>query len=119
MLFAVLFGLSMDYEIFLLSRIKEAYQDTQSNRESVKLGLQRSGTIITGAGLILIVVGGSFVLAEVVTVKSIGFGLALAVFIDVTIVRILIAPALMRLFGEWNWWLPEWIDRRLPEFRAE
>ncbi len=118
-LFAVLFGLSMDYEIFLLSRIKEAYQDTRSNRESVKLGLQRSGTIITGAGLILIVVGGSFVLAEVVTVKSVGFGLALAVFIDVTIVRILIAPALMRLFGEWNWWFPKWIDRRLPEFRAE
>ncbi len=118
-LFAVLFGLSMDYEIFLLSRIKEAYRDTQSNRESVKLGLQRSGTIITGAGLILIVVGGSFVLAEVVTVKSVGFGLALAVFIDVTIVRVLIAPALMRLFGKWNWWLPKWIDRRLPEFGAE
>lgn len=118
-LFAVLFGLSMDYEIFLLSRIKEAYRDTQSNRESVKLGLQRSGTIITGAGLILIVVGGSFVLAEVVTVKSVGFGLALAVFIDVTIVRVLIAPALMRLFGKWNWWLPEWIDRRLPEFGTE
>ena len=118
-LFAVLFGLSMDYEIFLLSRIKEAYRETHSNRESVKLGLQRSGTIITGAGLILIVVGGSFVLAEVVTVKSIGFGLALAVFIDVTIVRVLIAPALMRLFGRWNWWLPNWIDRRIPELRAE
>ena len=118
-LFAVLFGLSMDYEIFLLSRIKEAYRETHNNRESVKLGLQRSGTIITGAGLILIVVGGSFVLAEVVTVKSIGFGLALAVFIDVTIVRVLIAPALMRLFGRWNWWLPNWIDRRIPELRAE
>lgn len=118
-LFAVLFGLSMDYEIFLLSRIKEAYRDTQSNRESVKLGLQRSGTIITGAGMILIVVGGSFVLAEVVSVKSVGFGLALAIFIDVTIVRILIAPALMRLFGKWNWWLPTSIDRRLPEFKPE
>ena len=118
-LFAVLFGLSMDYEIFLLSRIKEAYRNTQSNRESVKLGLQRSGTIITGAGLILIVVGGSFVLAEVVTVKSVGFGLALAVFIDVTIVRVLIAPALMRLFGKWNWWLPRWIGSRLPEFGSE
>ena len=118
-LFAILFGLSMDYEIFLLSRVREAYVETGSNRESVKLGLQRSGTIITGAGLILIVVGASFVLAEVVTVKSIGLGLALAVFIDVTIVRILIAPALMRLFGSWNWWLPHWIDRRLPRLRAE
>ena len=116
-LFAVLFGLSMDYEIFLLSRIKEAYQETGSNREAVKMGLQRSGAIITGAGSILIVVGGSFVLAEVVSVKAVGFGLALAVFIDVTIVRILIAPALMRLFGKWNWWFPEWLDRRLPRVR--
>lgn len=118
-LFAILFGLSMDYEIFLLSRIREAYLDTGSNRESVKLGLQRSGTIITGAGMILIVVGASFVLAEVVTVKSVGFGLALAIFIDVTIVRILIAPALMRLFGDWNWWFPKWLDRRLPKLRSE
>ena len=118
-LFAILFGLSMDYEIFLLSRVREAYLDTGSNRESVKLGLQRSGTIITGAGLILIVVGASFVLAEVVAVKMVGFGLALAVFIDVTIVRILIAPALMRLFGRWNWWLPHWLDRRLPRLKTE
>ncbi len=118
-LFAILFGLSMDYEIFLLSRIREAYLDTGNNRESVKLGLQRSGTIITGAGMILIVVGASFVLAEVVTVKSVGFGLALAIFIDVTIVRILIAPSLMRLFGDWNWWFPKWLDRRLPKLRAE
>ena len=109
----------MDYEIFLLSRIREAYDKTGSNRESVKLGLQRSGTIITGAGLILILVGASFVLAEVVTVKSIGFGLALAIFIDVTIVRILIAPALMRLFGKWNWWIPNWLDRALPKVRAK
>ena len=117
-LFAVLFGLSMDYEIFLLSRIREAYIETGSNRESVKLGLQRSGAIITGAGSILIVVGGSFVLAEVVSVKAVGFGLALAVFIDVTIVRVLIAPALMRLFGKWNWWFPEWLERMMPKLRA-
>ena len=116
-LFAVLFGLSMDYEIFLLSRIREAYVETSDNRLSVTLGLQRSGAIITGAASILIIVGGSFVLAEVVTVKAVGFGLALAVFIDVTIVRILIAPALMRLFGKWNWWFPAWMDRRLPTVR--
>ena len=113
-LFAVLFGLSMDYEIFLLSRIKEAHSETGRNRESVKMGLQRSGAIITGAALILIVVGASFVLAEVATVKSIGFGLALAIFIDVSVVRILVAPALMRLFGKWNWWFPAWLDGRLP-----
>lgn len=116
-LFAVLFGLSMDYEIFLLSRIREAYLETGSNRESVKMGLQRSGAIITGAASILILVGGSFVLAEVVTVKSVGFGLALAVFIDVTIVRILIAPALMRIFGKWNWWFPDWLDSKLPTMK--
>ena len=116
-LFAVLFGLSMDYEIFLLSRIREAYLETGSNQESVKMGLQRSGAIITGAASILILVGGSFVLAEVVSVKAVGFGLALAVFVDVTIVRILIAPALMRLLGKWNWWFPAWLDRRLPTMR--
>ncbi len=117
-LFAVLFGLSMDYEIFLLSRIKEAYSETGNNRESVKIGLQRSGAIITGAALILIVVGASFVLAEVSTVKSVGFGLALAIFIDVTVVRILVAPALMRLFGKWNWWFPAWLDVRLPRIKS-
>ncbi len=110
-LFAILFGLSMDYEIFLLSRINEAYRSTGSNRESVKQGLQKSGMIITGAGSILVIVGVSFVLAEVVTVKAVGFGLALAIFVDVTIVRILIAPALMRIFGKWNWWFPSWADR--------
>ncbi len=113
-LLAVLFGLSMDYEIFLISRVREAYLETGSNRESVMTGLQKSGMIITGAGAILVVVGASFVLADVVTVKIVGLGLALAVFIDVTIVRILIAPALMSLFGRWNWWLPSWLDRRLP-----
>ena len=117
-LFAILFGLSMDYEIFLLSRIREAYLETGSNRESVKIGLQRSGAIITGAASILVLVGGSFVLAEVVTVKAVGFGLALAIFIDVTLVRILIAPALMRIFGKWNWWFPEWLDRKLPVMNA-
>ncbi len=119
LLLAVLFGLSMDYEIFLLSRVREAYLETGSNRESVMIGLQKSGMIITGAGAILVVVGASFVLADVVTVKIVGLGLALAVFIDVTIVRILIAPALMRLFGRWNWWLPSWLDRLLPTAEFE
>lgn len=118
-LFAVIFGLSMDYEIFLLSRVREAHRNGASNRESVISGLQRSGMIITGAGAILIVVGASFVLADVITVKATGFGLALAIFIDVTIVRILIAPALMSLFGPWNWWLPKWLDRALPKIEAE
>ncbi len=107
-LFAVLFGISMDYEIFLLSRIREAYQESGDNINSVRMGLQRSSAIIIGAASILIIVGASFVFADLVTVKAVGFSLALAILIDVTIVRILIAPALMRLFGDWNWWFPHW-----------
>ncbi|MEX0763474.1 MAG: MMPL family transporter [Dehalococcoidia bacterium] len=117
LLFAILFGLSMDYEIFLLSRVAEAYRRTGDNTASVVEGLQRSGLIITGAAAILIVVAASFVAADVVLVKAIGLGLAIAVFVDVTLVRALVAPALMRLFGKWNWWLPGWLDRLLPEVR--
>lgn len=117
LLFAVIFGLSMDYEIFLLARISEAYRKTGDNAAAVVEGLEKSGRIITGAAAILIVVASSFVLADVVVVKTIGLGLAIAVFVDVTLVRALIAPALMRLFGKWNWYLPPVLDRLLPEVR--
>lgn len=117
LLFAVLFGLSMDYEIFLLSRVAESWDRTRDNRGAVVEGLQKSGLIITGAAAILIVVAASFVTADIVIVKAIGVGLAFAVFVDVTIVRVLIAPALMRLAGDWNWWLPGWLRRVLPEVR--
>ncbi len=117
LLFAILFGLSMDYEIFLLSRVSEAWERTHDNRASVSEGLQKSGLIITGAAAILIVVATSFIAADIVIVKAIGLGLALAVFVDVTIVRALVAPALMRIAGEWNWWLPGWLKRILPEVR--
>ena len=115
LLFAILFGLSMDYEIFLLSRVSEAWERTHDNRAAVSEGLQKSGLIITGAAAILIVVATSFIAADIVIVKAIGLGLALAVLVDVTIVRALLAPALMRLAGEWNWWLPGWLRRVLPE----
>ena len=114
-LFAVIFGLSMDYEIFLLSRVAESYKRTGDTRVSIVEGLQKSGLIITGAAAILIVVAGSFVLANVVVVKAIGLGLAIAVLVDVTLVRALVAPAMMRIAGSWNWWLPSWLDRILPE----
>jgi RND superfamily putative drug exporter len=117
LLFAIIFGLSMDYEIFLLSRVSEAYRRTGDNAAAVVEGLEKSGLIITGAAAILIVVAASFVLADVIVVKSIGLGLAIAIFMDVTIVRALVAPALMRLFGDWNWYLPRWLDRLLPEVR--
>ena len=115
LLFAIIFGLSMDYEIFLLSRVSEAYDRTGDNVASVAEGLQKSGLIITGAASILIVVAASFVLADVVVVKAIGLGLAIAVLVDVTLVRALIAPAIMRIAGPWNWWLPGWLDRIIPE----
>ncbi len=116
LLFAVVFGLSMDYEIFLLSRVAEAWRRTGDNRESVIQGLQQSGLIITGAGAILIVVAGAFVVADIVMIKALGLGLAIAIFVDITIVRGLVAPALMRLLGKWNWWMPAWLDRRMPDF---
>lgn len=119
LLFAIIFGLSMDYEIFLLSRVAEAYERTGDNTASVAEGLQRSGLIITGAASILVIVAGSFVLADVVVVKAIGLGLAIAVFVDVTLVRALVAPAIMRIAGPWNWWLPAWLDRILPQVKHD
>jgi putative drug exporter of the RND superfamily len=119
LLFAIIFGLSMDYEIFLLSRVAEAYERTGDNVASVAEGLQRSGLIITGAASILIIVAASFVLADVVVVKAIGLGLAIAIFVDVTLVRALVAPAIMRVAGPWNWWLPGWLDRILPQVKHD
>jgi RND superfamily putative drug exporter len=117
-MFCVLFGLSMDYEVFLLSRIRELYLTTQDNRKSVSLGLQRSGQVITSAALIVILVSLAFVSADIVLVKALGLGMAIAIFIDATIVRALLAPATMRLLGEINWWMPRWIERFLPKIDA-
>ncbi|MEX2314613.1 MAG: MMPL family transporter [Thermomicrobiales bacterium] len=115
LMFCVLFGLSMDYEVFLLSRVREAYLQTGDNRASVALGLQGSGRIITGAALIVVVVTVSFVSAEIVLVKALGLGIAIAVLLDATIVRALLVPATMRLLGDLNWWLPAPIRRLLPK----
>ena len=112
-MFCVLFGLSMDYEVFLLTRVREEWVRTGDNTESVAIGLQRSGRIISSAALIVVVVAASFVSADVILVKALGFGIALAVFLDATIVRALLVPATMRLMGSWNWWLPRFLERRL------
>jgi RND superfamily putative drug exporter len=114
LLFSIIFGLSMDYEIFLLARVSEAYKRSGDNTAAVAEGLKKSGRIITGAASILIVVSLSFLVADVVLVKAIGLGLAIAIFVDVTIVRALLAPAIMRLLGPLNWWIPRWLDRILP-----
>jgi uncharacterized membrane protein YdfJ with MMPL/SSD domain len=110
-MFSVLFGLSMDYEVLLLSRIQEAYRRTGDNTASVAEGLSRTAGIITGAALIMISVFGAFALAEVITIKSIGVGMAIAVFIDATIIRVLLVPATMRLLGGLNWWAPAFLGR--------
>jgi RND superfamily putative drug exporter len=105
-MFSVIFGLSMDYEVLLLSRVQEAYRRTGDNTESVAEGLARTAGVITGAALIMVSVFAAFALAEVITIKSIGVGMAIAVLVDATIIRVLLVPATMRLMGRWNWWAP-------------
>lgn len=108
-MFCVLFGLSMDYEVFLLCRIKEAYDRTQNNHLSVVEGVERTGGIITSAAFLLMVVTGAFALTSIVTVKALGLGIALGVLIDATLIRMLLVPATMRLMGRWNWWAPQFL----------
>ena len=112
-LFCVLFGLSMDYEVFLLSRMKEAWDRSGDNQEAVARGLERSGRIVSSAALIVVVVAGSFGFADIVLIKALGIGMAIAVALDATVVRALLVPATMRLLGHWNWWIPARLDRFL------
>ena len=122
-LFCVLFGLSMDYEVFLLSRMKEVWDRTGDNTEAVARGLERSGRIVTSAALIVVVVAGSFAFADIVLIKALGLGVAIAVALDATVVRALLVPATMRLLGAWNWWMPARLERlvgnRLPAPEAD
>jgi trehalose monomycolate/heme transporter len=106
LIFAIAFGLSMDYEVFLLSRIKEQFDATGDNRAAVASGLQRTGWLITSAALLLAVVLGAFATSAIVFIKMIGVGIAIAVIMDATLVRALLVPATMRLLGKWNWWAP-------------
>src|SRR4029078_8723137 len=110
----ILCGLSMDYEFFLLGRVREEWDRTGDNALSVAAGLQRSGRIITSAALIVVVVTASFVSADVILIKALGLGIALAVTLDATVVRALLVPATMRLLGAWNWWLPTPLRRLVP-----
>jgi len=119
LLFCSLFGLSMDYEVFLLSRIQESFWQTGDNTRAVALGLQRSGGIITSAAVIVIVVSSCFATADMILVKALGLGMALAVAIDATLVRGLLVPATMRLLGDLNWWLPFAGVQRRPPALAE
>jgi RND superfamily putative drug exporter len=109
-LFSVLFGLSMDYHVFLLSRIRERFNQTGNNTEAVAFGLRSTGRLITGAALIMVAVFGGFALGDLVVMQEMGFGLAVAVLMDATIVRSILVPSTMRLLGKWNWYLPRWLE---------
>lgn len=117
-LFSILFGLSMDYEVFLLTRVKEVYDETGDNTRSVALGLERTGRVITSAAMILVLVAAAFTTSDIIIVKALGLGMALAILLDSTLVRALLVPALMRIMGTLNWWAPGFVLRALPRTRA-
>jgi RND superfamily putative drug exporter len=119
MMFAILFGLSMDYEVFLLSRIREEYARTGDNATAVADGLAHTARVITAAAAIMISVFLAFVLADEVFLKMMGIGLATAIFVDATLVRMVLVPSTMELLGDANWWLPALLARRLPQFHVE
>ena len=109
-LFSILFGLSMDYHVFLLSRIKERYDQTKKNTDSVAYGLRTTGALITGAAIIMVAVFSGFAAGRLVSFQQMGFGLAIAVFLDATVVRSILVPASMKLLGDWNWYFPKWLE---------
>jgi uncharacterized membrane protein YdfJ with MMPL/SSD domain len=119
LILAVVFGLSMDYEVFLLSRIKERYEEHGDNERAVAEGLSSSARTITSAALIMTAVFLVFTLTGVPSIKEIGLGNAVAIAIDATLVRLILVPAAMVLLGSWNWWLPSWLDRVLPRLSLE
>jgi putative drug exporter of the RND superfamily len=110
-LFAMLFGLSMDYEVFLVSRMREEWDESHDNARAVAEGLQKTGRIVSAAAIIMVAAFSGFVAGRVLGLQEFGVGLAVAIFIDATIVRALLVPSLMALFGRWNWWLPRGVAR--------
>jgi putative drug exporter of the RND superfamily len=119
MMFAILFGLSMDYEVFLMTHVKEAWERTHDNRQAVIDGVAHTGRVITSAALIMVSVFFAFILNGDPTVKQFGVGMGVAVAVDATLVRCLLVPAVMTLLGRANWWFPRWLDRILPNFSIE
>jgi RND superfamily putative drug exporter len=119
LIFAVVFGLSMDYEVFLMSRMRERYMVHGENRRAVAEGLSSSARTISSAALIMACVFGVFVLTGVPSIKELGLGCAVAITLDATLVRLILVPAAMTLMGRWNWWMPSWLDRALPDLSFE
>jgi putative drug exporter of the RND superfamily len=114
MMFAILFGLSMDYEVFILSRVREEYLRHGSTSRAVADGLAKTARVITAAGAIMVVVFLAFLLSNEVFLKLLGLGMATAIFVDTTVVRMVLVPSIMQLLGNANWWIPAWLDRTLP-----
>jgi len=119
LIFAIVFGLSMDYEVFLMSRIRERYMAHGDNERAVAEGLAGSARTISSAALIMASVFAVFVLTGVPSIKELGMGCAVAIALDATLVRLILVPAAMKLFGDWNWWMPSWLDRALPDLSFE
>lgn len=119
LMISILFGLSMDYEVFLVSRIHQEWTRRHNNTDAVTYGQAETGRVITAAALIMILVFASFALGDDLTIKQFGIGLAGAIVIDAFIVRTVIVPALMHICGPANWWLPAWLDRTLPQLNVE
>ena len=119
LIFAIVFGLSMDYEVFLMSRIRERYMAHGDNDRAVAEGLASSARTISSAALIMTCVFAVFVLTGVPSIKELGLGCAVAIAIDATLVRLILVPAAMKLLGDWNWWMPSWLDRVLPNLNFE
>jgi len=119
MMFAILFGLSMDYEVFLISRIREEYLRHRDTHRAVAEGLAKTARVITAAAAIMVVVFLAFLAAPDVFLKLFGIGLASAIFLDATLVRMVLVPAVMQLLGDRNWWIPSWLERVLPQLEVE
>ena len=119
LIFAIVFGLSMDYEVFLMSRIRERYLAHGDNERAVAEGLASSARTISSAALIMTSVFAVFVLTGVPSIKELGLGCAVAIALDATLVRLILVPAAMKLMGDWNWWMPSWLDRILPDLSFE
>ncbi|HEV3072102.1 MAG TPA: MMPL family transporter [Solirubrobacteraceae bacterium] len=117
--FALVYGLSMDYEVFLIRRIQEEWKRTHDNRHSVAIGVEHTARPIAAAAAIMVAVFGSFVTADLLELKQLGFAVAVGIAIDATVIRLVLVPALMRVFGTWNWWIPAWLDRILPKLEPE
>jgi putative drug exporter of the RND superfamily len=119
LMFTILFGLSMDYEVFLLSRVKEDYDRTRDPHRSVARGLASTSRVITAAAAIMVMVFFGFVTEMDALIRMLGFGMGVAILLDATVVRMVLVPATMSLLGHWNWWLPGWLDRVLPRLDPE